>query len=34
MRVIVLTTFDQDDIVLAALRAGANGFTFRAGLYP
>ncbi|MGH3247501.1 MAG: LuxR C-terminal-related transcriptional regulator [Trebonia sp.] len=23
---IVLTTFDQDDIVLAALRAGANGF--------
>ncbi|WP_244372020.1 response regulator [Streptomyces griseorubiginosus] len=25
-RVIVLTTFDQDDIVLAALRAGANGF--------
>jgi DNA-binding NarL/FixJ family response regulator len=26
MRVIVLTTFDQDDIVLAALRAGANGF--------
>ncbi|MFC1431600.1 response regulator [Streptacidiphilus sp. N1-3] len=26
LRVIVLTTFDQDDIVLAALRAGANGF--------
>jgi DNA-binding NarL/FixJ family response regulator len=26
IRVIVLTTFDQDDIVLAALRAGANGF--------
>jgi DNA-binding NarL/FixJ family response regulator len=26
MRVIVLTTFDQDEIVLAALRAGANGF--------
>jgi DNA-binding NarL/FixJ family response regulator len=25
-RVIVLTTFDHDDIVLAALRAGANGF--------
>ncbi|MEU3276949.1 response regulator transcription factor [Streptomyces antibioticus] len=25
-RVIVLTTFDRDDIVLAALRAGANGF--------
>jgi DNA-binding NarL/FixJ family response regulator len=26
LRVIVLTTFDQDDIVLSALRAGANGF--------
>ncbi|MDW6057103.1 response regulator transcription factor [Streptomyces sp. FXJ1.4098] len=26
MRVIVLTAFDQDNIVLAALRAGANGF--------
>jgi DNA-binding NarL/FixJ family response regulator len=26
VRVIVLTTFDRDDIVLAALRAGANGF--------
>lgn len=26
LRVIVLTTFDRDDIVLAALRAGANGF--------
>jgi DNA-binding NarL/FixJ family response regulator len=26
LRVIVLTTFDQDDVVLAALRAGANGF--------
>jgi DNA-binding NarL/FixJ family response regulator len=26
LRVIVLTTFDHDDIVLAALRAGANGF--------
>ncbi|OPF72362.1 DNA-binding response regulator [Streptomyces antioxidans] len=26
LRVMVLTTFDQDDIVLAALRAGANGF--------
>ncbi|SBT90340.1 two component transcriptional regulator, LuxR family [Streptomyces sp. DI166] len=26
LRVIVLTTFDQDDIVLGALRAGANGF--------
>jgi DNA-binding NarL/FixJ family response regulator len=26
LRIIVLTTFDQDDIVLAALRAGANGF--------
>lgn len=26
LRVIVLTTFDQDEIVLAALRAGANGF--------
>ncbi|GAA3597889.1 hypothetical protein GCM10022223_11350 [Kineosporia mesophila] len=26
LRVIVLTTFDQDDIVIAALRAGANGF--------
>ncbi|GAA1643758.1 response regulator transcription factor [Actinoplanes couchii] len=26
VRIIVLTTFDQDDIVLAALRAGANGF--------
>jgi DNA-binding NarL/FixJ family response regulator len=25
LRVIVLTTFDQDEIVLAALRAGANG---------
>jgi len=29
LRVIVLTTFDQDDIVLAALRAGANGFLSR-----
>lgn len=26
LRIIVLTTFDHDDIVLAALRAGANGF--------
>jgi len=26
LRVIALTTFDQDEIVLAALRAGANGF--------
>jgi DNA-binding NarL/FixJ family response regulator len=26
IRVIVLTTFDQDEVVLAALRAGANGF--------
>lgn len=26
VRVIVLTTFDEDDIVLAALHAGANGF--------
>jgi DNA-binding NarL/FixJ family response regulator len=26
VRVIVLTTFDHDEIVLAALRAGANGF--------
>lgn len=26
LRVIVLTTFDQDDVVIAALRAGANGF--------
>jgi DNA-binding NarL/FixJ family response regulator len=26
VRVIVLTTFDQDEVVLAALRAGANGF--------
>ncbi|MDF2443620.1 MAG: hypothetical protein JWR01_1823 [Subtercola sp.] len=26
VRVIMLTTFDQDEIVLAALRAGANGF--------
>ncbi len=26
LRVIVLTTFDQEEIVLAALRAGANGF--------
>jgi DNA-binding NarL/FixJ family response regulator len=26
LRVIVLTTFDQDEVVLAALRAGANGF--------
>ncbi|GLY04578.1 MULTISPECIES: response regulator transcription factor [Actinoplanes] len=26
VRIIVLTTFDQDDVVLAALRAGANGF--------
>jgi DNA-binding NarL/FixJ family response regulator len=26
VRVIVLTTFDRDEIVLAALRAGANGF--------
>lgn len=26
VRIVVLTTFDQDDNVLAALRAGANGF--------
>ncbi len=26
VRIIVLTTFDQDETVLAALRAGANGF--------
>jgi len=26
VKIIVLTTFDQDEIVLAALRAGANGF--------
>ena len=26
LRVVLLTTFDQDEIVLAALRAGANGF--------
>nr|WP_269328812.1 response regulator transcription factor [Kineosporia babensis] len=26
VRIIVLTTFDQDAVVLAALRAGANGF--------
>jgi DNA-binding NarL/FixJ family response regulator len=26
VKIIVLTTFDQDDHVLAALRAGANGF--------
>lgn len=26
LRVIVLTTFDQEEMVLAALRAGANGF--------
>ena len=26
VRIIVLTTFDQDEIVLAALSAGANGF--------
>lgn len=26
MRILVLTTFDQDDNVLAALRAGADGF--------
>ena len=26
VRIIVLTTFDHDDVVLAALRAGANGF--------
>lgn len=26
LRIIVLTTFDQDEVVLAALRAGANGF--------
>ncbi len=26
VRVIVLTTFDQDEVVLAALRVGANGF--------
>jgi DNA-binding NarL/FixJ family response regulator len=26
LRVIVLTTFDQDDIVLAALHAGRSGF--------
>lgn len=26
IRIIVLTTFDQDQVVLAALRAGANGF--------
>jgi DNA-binding NarL/FixJ family response regulator len=26
VRVVVLTTFDQDEVVLAALHAGANGF--------
>lgn len=26
IRIIVLTTFDQDEVVLAALHAGANGF--------
>ena len=25
-RIIILTTFEQDELVLAALRAGANGF--------
>lgn len=26
VRIVVLTTFDQDEVVMAALRAGANGF--------
>ena len=33
LRVIVLTTFDQDEVVLTALRAGANGFLNQDALY-
>ena len=29
-RIIILTTFEQDELVLAALRAGANGFLSKA----
>lgn len=30
VRIVVLTTFDQDELVFAALRAGANGFLSKA----